>query len=175
MSSEGPKLHIYTIKQDGEPKEPAENCRKFTNQAGVIVRDMLPISIAEWHKPKKANEGASYVSEVTKELLWETLMTHFILPENFTEGQREKVKQWTLKKMATQFQTWKKKLWEKYEKEEPDFTGALEKIKDDWPAFVAYKKSAKSKERLAKNKENAAKRQYHHRLGQGGYKSAIHK
>ena len=38
-------------------------------------------------------------------------MTHFNLPKNFTEAKKEKVKQWTLKKMATQFQSWKKKLW----------------------------------------------------------------
>ena len=165
MSSEGPKLHIYTIKEDGEPKEPAENCRKFTNQAGVIVMDMLPISIAEWHKPKGDDGSVTYVDERSKDDLWNKLIVNFTLPPDLEDAEKKKVKSWTLKKMATQFQSWKKKLWEKYENEEPDFTGALEKIKDDWPAFVAYKKSDTAVARSAINKVNAAKKQYHHRLG----------
>ena len=92
---------------------------------------MLPITIAEWHKPKDDNDGASYVHEHTKDLLWKTLMTHFNLPQSLTEGKKEKVKHWTLKKMATQFQSWKKKLWKKNENKDPDFTGRLEKIKHD--------------------------------------------
>ena len=89
----------------GEPVEPAENVKKFINQAGVLVRDIVPISIAEWHKLKEERDGASYVNDDTKTLLWDTLMTHFNLPVNFTEGQTEKLKEWTLKKMAVQFQS----------------------------------------------------------------------
>ena len=80
MSGEAPRLPIYKVKDNGEPLEPKENCRKFVNQAAVLVRDMLPISIAEWHKPKDDNDGASYVDPRKKDLLWETLMTHFNLP-----------------------------------------------------------------------------------------------
>jgi len=174
MSGKG-RLPISTVKDNGEPLEPKENCRKFINQAGVLVRDMVPISIAEWHKPKDERDGASYVNKNTKKLLWDTLMTHFNLPENFTEGKKEKVKEWTLKKMATQFQSWKKKLWQKYENEDPEFTGRLEKIKEHWPAFKAYKQSSTAMSRSAINKINAGKKKYHHRLGSGGYKTAIPK
>ena len=87
----------------------------------------LRILANRWN-PKR-NE-ASYVSDTTKELLWGSLLPHFNLPVNFTEGQMEKLKEWTLKKMAVQFQTWKKKLWDKYADEDPVFTGRLEKIKD---------------------------------------------
>ena len=84
--------------------------------------------------------------------------------------------EWTLKKMATQFQTWKKTLWIKYENEDPDnFTGVLEKIKYYWPAFVTYKKSSTVVARSGINKINAGKKIYHHRLGTGGYKTAIPK
>jgi hypothetical protein len=58
-------------------------------------------------------------------------MSHFNLPEGFTDGQWLKVKQFALKKMATQFQTWKKRLYNDYlkaEKKTPEFTGALEKV-----------------------------------------------
>ena len=95
------RLPITRVKDDGEPLEPKENCRKFTSQAGVLVRDMVPISIAEWHKPKDERDGASYVNENTKKLLWDTLMTYFNLPENLTDGKKEKVKELTIKKMAT--------------------------------------------------------------------------
>jgi hypothetical protein len=66
-------------------------------------------------------------------------------------------------------------LWRKYEKKTPDFTGHLEKLKDDWPEFVAYKKSAVAVARSKQNKLNAKKKKYFHRLGSGGYKTAVPK
>ena len=56
--------------------------------------------------------------------------------------------------------------------ETPEFTGQYAKIKDHWPAFVAYKKSEKAKNRSQTNKLNAAKKLYHHVTGSGGYKVA---
>ena len=67
------------------------------------------------------------------------LISHFTLPEGLTERQREKVKQFALKKVATQFQTWKKKLWTSYVKggkKTPEFNGALVNVKDHWDLFV---------------------------------------
>jgi len=155
--------------------EPRENCIKFVNQAGVLVREHVPISIPDWHKPKNAGDEASYVDDARIFLLWDCLMTHFNLPENFTEAMKKKVKEWILKKMATQFQTWKKKLWIKYKDEDPVFKGRLEKIKAHWPAFKAYKKSSIFVSRSATNKKNAAEKKYYHKLGSGGYKTAIPK
>jgi hypothetical protein len=45
--------------------------------------------------------------------------------------------------MAELFKNWKKDLKKKFvdKDETPEFTGQYEKIKDHWPAFVAYKKS----------------------------------
>ena len=90
-------------------------------------------------------------------------MSHFTLPEGLTEREREKVKRATLKKMATQFQTWKKKLWAKYvdaEKKPPEFTGALVKVKDHWELFVQHKESDEAKERSIINKKNAKKKRF---------------
>ena len=81
--------------------------------------------------------------------------------------------------MATRFCNWKKTLWKKYENEDPDFSGTsgtgatLVKIQDNWAAFKAYKKSAAAVARSEKNKENAKKKVYHHRLGTCDYRSAI--
>ena len=58
------------------------------------------------------------------------------------------------------------------EKKTPEFIGKYEKIKDHWPAFVAHKKSEKSKKMSATNKQNAAKKKLHHRTGSGGYLKA---
>ena len=66
MSSDQPKLPIYVIADNGDPLEPKENRRKFINQAGAIVRDMLPITIQEWHKPVAANDDdPCYVHKIT--------------------------------------------------------------------------------------------------------------
>ena len=64
-------------------------CSSDLNQASVIVRDMLPITIIYWHKPKDTDDEASYVREHKKDLLYDTLMIHFNLPE----GKKEKVKE----------------------------------------------------------------------------------
>ena len=82
MPSDVPRLTIEKVADSGEPLAPIPNCRKFVNQAGVIVRDMLPITITDWHKPKGADEDeASYVHDHTKALLYDTLMIHFNVPE----------------------------------------------------------------------------------------------
>jgi hypothetical protein len=60
-------------------------------------------------------------------------MAHFNLPEcedpAVAKKLREKVKQWTLKKMAELFRVWKKTLWKNYlkKKKVPVFEGHLAK------------------------------------------------
>ena len=44
----------------------------------------------------------------------------------------------------------------------PDFHRGYEKIRDYWEEFVAYKKSEDAQKKSAKNKLNAAKKQYHY-------------
>ena len=142
------KFNIDEVAEDGEPIAPEQNARKFINQCGVIVRDNILITIREWKRAKGlidgqlVDQGVSYVDERSKNLLWDTLISHFNLPEGFTDGQWLKVKQFALKKMATQFQSWKKRLYNDYikaKKKTPEFTGALEKVKDHWDVFVKYK------------------------------------
>jgi hypothetical protein len=102
LKGEG-RLVLTAFKDSGESVDPKEHCRKFTNQAGVLVRDHVPINIQEWHKPKNAGTEASYVNDTLNFFLWDSLLTRCSLSEDMTEGQKKKVKEWTLKKMATQF------------------------------------------------------------------------
>ena len=168
------RFTIDEVTEDGEPIAPKVNVHLFVNQCGVVVRNNIPITTREWNKPKKAVDGVSYVDQRSKDLLWDTLLSHFNLP---LECNRSKVKEWALKKMATQFQTFKKRLYNDYIKKNrtPTFTGPLEKIKDHWDAFVEYKASSEALQRSEKNKANAAKKKYHHVMGTGGYKSAVPK
>jgi hypothetical protein len=105
-------------------------------------------------------------------------MSYFTLPavatDELTQAMRLKVKESALKKMATQFQTHKKTLYQYYlkEKKTPEFTDPLQKQPDHWDAFVEYKESEEAKQRSKKNNENAAKEIYHHKMGTGGYKTA---
>ena len=101
-------------------------------------------------------------------------MSHFTLPKHLTDAEWEKVKKSALQKMATQFRNHKKRLWAWYVeagKQTPEFTGALEKAKDHWDEFVEFKESEAAKERSRINKINAEKKQFHHVLGPGGYKT----
>jgi hypothetical protein len=105
-------------------------------------------------------------------------MTNFILPpeEDPTTPPviEPKVKAYALKKMVELFKNWKKVLNTQFVKKNktPYFTGIYEKIRDQWPAFVAYKKSEKAQKTLQQNKLNAAKKKYHHVTGLGGYSKA---
>ena len=108
-------------------------------------------------------------------------MAHFTLPEfedpADTAKLRAKVKRWTLSKMAELFRVWKKRLWQDYQKKKtaPVFEGYLAKQADHWNAFKEYKESEDAKELSKKNKDNADKKMYHHKLGPGGYKTAMPK
>nr|CAE05048.2 OSJNBa0049H08.9 [Oryza sativa Japonica Group] len=92
-------------------------------------------------------------------------------------GQREdKVKRWTLKKMVEQFQSFKGDLDQKYilKGQTPNFD-TFPKLRDHWDEFVAYKTGQQGLAMMERNKENAAKKKYHHHLGSGGYSVAMPK
>ena len=88
-----------------------------------------------------------------------------------------KVKKWTLGKMAELFRVWKKRLWAKYLKKKtpPAFNGYLAKQANHWNAFKEYKESEDAKAMSVRNKKNADKKKYHHKLGPGGYETALPK
>jgi hypothetical protein len=81
--------------------------------------------------------------------------------------------------MATQFQTWKKKLYNNFIKKNltPDFSqnSPYKKLRDQWPEFVGYETSEEGEERVRRNQENVQKKVYHYKTGSGGYRTAIPK
>ena len=145
------RFEIIAIARDGKPIEPIQTRVAFRAQCGVLVRDKIPISIQQWLKPKKEDPEVptSYVSDKHKEDLWTTLKENFTLPpEEDPEKpvKEELIKSHALKKMAELFRRWKNELKTFVDKEEtPEFTGRFEKIRDQWPAFVAHKTSKNSK------------------------------
>jgi hypothetical protein len=176
---------IGLLSNEGEPLEPKSVASVFTSQCGCLLKDMVPISIQYWYKPKAAKgepeEGAevNYVTKIMKDRLWESLIPHFTLPATETlelaVTQKEKVREWALKKMVAQFNNHKKRLWNAYvntDRQPPEFIGPNENLRDHWDAFVEYKESKLGKLRSAKNKINAAKKKYHHTMGPGGYNIA---
>jgi hypothetical protein len=84
----------------GEPLLPAANAKKFVNHCGFLVRDRVLISIREW-KQRKDDSRIPFVSDLEKDLLWQSVLEHFNLPAG--DDLRGLVKSWSLKKMATQF------------------------------------------------------------------------
>ena len=60
--------------------------------------------------------GVTFVDERAKDVLWDSLMRHFTLPDNLTDADLKKVRNFTLKKMAIAFNTFKKNAWTKYVK-----------------------------------------------------------
>src|SRR4051794_11166204 len=108
-------------------------------------------------------------------------MAHFTLPDFSMEIEMEKLKQkvkkFSLMKMGKLFRQWKKQLWATYKryKKPPKFDGYLPKQKHNWDAFVKYKNSKHAKASSEKNKEKSNKKVHHHKMGRGGYKTAMPK
>jgi hypothetical protein len=155
------KLNLDAFKDDGEPTHPENNAKTFVRQCGVVVRDGVPITMQEWIEPNNPKPGVKYVERRLKDALWRQLMEHFILPDSLSDRQRDKVKEFALHKMASAFQTWKKKLWNEYKARDnkaPEFKGIYEKIRNHLDAFIEYKASEAAMEKSAKNKINADKK-----------------
>jgi len=159
------------VEDDGQPSEPKEIARRFVSQCGVIVRERVPISIRKW---RSTDPNEPYVlADTQKEMLWADVKEIFGFPDDGAE----KLKDWTLKKMATQFQDYKTKLWKKYVKTEkiPDFDNHPTIRPHHWDAFVEYKLSTEGTEISVRNTGNAEKKKYTHRMGSGGYKGSVEK
>jgi hypothetical protein len=96
------------------------------------------------------------------------VLKHFALPEGIDTNL---VKGWTLVKMATQFQNFKKKLTRDFIKNNrtPNWDEYL-KIKGHWKSFVEYKKSETFAQKSAQAKNSASKKaEYnHHKFPSGG-------
>jgi hypothetical protein len=139
--------------------------------------DSIPISIQLWNKPKNGDPQVSYATDRQKDDLWTSLKANFTLPPEEDPNKpviEPLVKACALKKMADLFRRWKNELKSTFvdKGKNPEFTGRFEKIRDHWPAFVAYKTSDKSKKMLEINKINAAKKLYRHTMGSSGYNKA---
>ena len=111
------RLVITEVTDEGRPVAPEKVAKKYVSQIGAIVRDNVPISIREW---KGRSDNPYALPETEKNMLWEDVKRHFTFPEGYIE---KHAKAWTLKKMATQFQTFKKMLDTHYIKKgrTPDF------------------------------------------------------
>nr|AAU89156.1 transposon protein, putative, CACTA, En/Spm sub-class [Oryza sativa Japonica Group]AAU89166.1 transposon protein, putative, CACTA, En/Spm sub-class [Oryza sativa Japonica Group] len=163
--------HIITeVDADGRPSAPAQAAKNFVRHSGWVVRDNVPVSKVYWRRTRARGGDDSFIPESEKEMLWTTMLETFTLPA----GTENIVKQWTLKKMAEQFQTFKGDLYRKYilKEQTPNFD-VFPKLRDHWDEFVAYKTGQQGQAMMERNKENATKKKYHHHLGSGGYSIAM--
>jgi len=86
------------------------------------VRDRIPISAPEWKK-KPSAPHTIFMSDRDKSDIWTNIGHHFMFNTNNDEL-KERIREWTMKKMATLFQAWKKNLYTKFVKknETPNFS-----------------------------------------------------
>lgn len=157
-----------------------EHANKFVNHCGFVVRDRIPISCREWHKKLlpdgQPDPSVSFVSDTDKDLLWRSIIEHFGIEGD--DDTKRLVRDFAMKKMATQFQCWKKELYKNFVAKNtvPNFSQPkYAKLRPFWDAFVQYKTSEESIERVRRNQQNARQKKYHHTLGSGGYASALPK
>ena len=104
---------IIEIDRAGQPIEPLRTKQKFNAQCGVLVRDMIPISIELWNRPKDEELQVSFVEDRQKDDLWKALKVNFTLPEEeYPENPviEPLIKSCALKKMADLFRRWKNDL-----------------------------------------------------------------
>nr|ABA98507.1 transposon protein, putative, CACTA, En/Spm sub-class [Oryza sativa Japonica Group] len=165
--------HIITeVDEEGRPSAPAEAAKNYVRHSGWVVRDNVPVSTVYRRKTRARGDHESFVPDSEKEMLWTTILETSTLPA----GTENIVKRWTLKKMVEQFQSFKGDLYQKYilKGQTPNFD-TFPKLRDHWDEFVAYKTGQQGQAMMERNKENAAKKKYHHHLGSGGYRVAMSK
>ena len=97
---DGVRHDITHIEKDGKPIAPEKGAKSFIAQCGVLVRDHVPITVREWHKPKglvlSAEEEAQglYIDDVAKNSIMNKLMSHFnIVPEEGGDAEKAKMEQ----------------------------------------------------------------------------------
>ena len=93
-------MSIDEVSIKSKPEKPEGIYTKYVAQSGVLVRDMVPITVAEWNQPKKANIGAKYLEQRIKDTLWNSILASFSLPADLPQKMKDKVKEWTLSKIA---------------------------------------------------------------------------
>jgi hypothetical protein len=149
---------LESVKEDGEPEGPKDAVTKMINFLGALVRDSVPLNVADWRQYPGAQ----------KDLLWNEVKARFTLPLGVDE---DKVKEWALRKMAEQHRNHRKRLHNQYVKKgtTPDFQ-KFPKLRHGWVDFLQYKLSEDAQAQSISGKENASKKEYHHKLGPGGYK-----
>ena len=129
------RFTITEIACDGQPIKTLWTKEAFSAQCGVLVRDMISISIHQWYKPKKKDLQVSFVKDRQKADLWTALKVNFTLPEEEDPENpviEPLIKAHALKKMADLFRRWKNELKTMFvkNKKTPEFIGKYEKIKD---------------------------------------------
>ena len=156
--------------EQGWPIAPKDVVNKFVTECGALVRDKVPIKIREW---KGKTDDPYALPQAQKDMLWQDVKRHFTFPDDVDDNL---VKGWTLSKMATQFQTFKKNFNVDFIKKgkTPNFN-EWPKLRAHWDAFVEYKMSEHHRNKSAQCKSSASMKQYNHRLGSGGYLAAIPK
>lgn len=161
------RLHITELTEEGMPVAPEHVARKYVSQTEAIIRDNVPISIREC----KGKRNDLYAApDIQKDMMWANIKKHFTFPKGYVE---KDVKAWMLKKMVTEFQTFKKMLDANFiEKGRTPGFDEWPKLRDHWKSFVEYKMSEGGASKVRINVANASK-EYHHHLGRGGYSTAI--
>nr|AAX95180.1 transposon protein, putative, CACTA, En/Spm sub-class [Oryza sativa Japonica Group] len=151
--------HIITeVEEDGRPSAPAEAAKNYVRHSGWVVRDNVPVSTVYWRRTRARGDHESFVPDSEKEMLWTTMLETFTLPA------------------GTEDKSFKGELYKKYilKGQTPNFD-TFPKLRDHWDEFVAYKTGEQGQAMMERNKENAAKKKYHHHLGSGGYSVAMPK
>jgi hypothetical protein len=98
MLTDGVRRDITEIDQSGKPIAPEKHAKLFISQCGVVVRDCIPITVREWHKPKgveSADEAAQgrYIDDVAKRNLVTKLMAHFNQPPEEDADEKAKMEE----------------------------------------------------------------------------------
>lgn len=121
---------IIAVIADDEPVAPEDAARKFVSHNGWVVRAHVPISIRNWHKTMSHDDvEETYLPNTEKDMLGATMLEIFKIPQ----VEQNKVKDWTLKKMAQQLNCFKKDLYNRYILKDltPNFE-KFPKLRDHW-------------------------------------------
>lgn len=150
---------IFSLGPNGEPVTPHTVIGTFSNQIGVLVREIVPITYFNWRK----------VPPELKELVWKGVLLRFNYPAD--QFEEKKCRKHVLNIAGKALRTFRNKMYTDYvlQNRTPSFERYNFMGPEVWEEFVRLVSTPEFQDKSKQFKDLAKKNDLRHNLGMTGY------